>query len=96
MDYEFKTTFWTDFSIADRFGISAVKDTFKRAFDEWRDNYIYITELALVTNWKCWEWYEKGNEKLSALYSDYYYKVRDYALSHLKGEELTYYFDTTD
>lgn len=41
-DYQFKTTFWTDFSIADVFGVSAIKDTFNRAFEEWRDNYIYI------------------------------------------------------
>lgn len=25
------TTFWDDFSIADRFGINAVKDTYKRS-----------------------------------------------------------------
>ena len=30
------TTFWDDFSIADRFGISAIKDTYKRAFEEWK------------------------------------------------------------
>ena len=28
------TTFWMDFSIADNFGKSAVKDTFNRAFEE--------------------------------------------------------------
>lgn len=27
--YETKTTFWEDFSIADVFGVSAVKDTYK-------------------------------------------------------------------
>ena len=33
--YETFTTFWQDFTIADRFGVSAIKDTFKRAFNEW-------------------------------------------------------------
>ena len=28
------TTFWSDFSVADAFGTSAVADTFKRAFEE--------------------------------------------------------------
>ncbi len=28
--YELQTTFWEDFSIADRFGLSAIQDTFKR------------------------------------------------------------------
>lgn len=32
------TTFWQDFSIADRFGASAVQDTFNRAFAEWKDD----------------------------------------------------------
>ena len=30
-DYELKTTFWTDFSVADAFGTGAVQDTFDRA-----------------------------------------------------------------
>lgn len=33
---EVKTTFWEDFSIAERFGLSAIQDTFKRAFKEWK------------------------------------------------------------
>ena len=32
----FTTTFWQDFSIADAFGVAAIKDTFKRAFAEWK------------------------------------------------------------
>lgn len=28
--YELQTTFWEDFSIADRFGLAAVLDTFNR------------------------------------------------------------------
>ena len=96
MNYEFKTTFWQDFSIADKFGIKAIKDTFKRAFAEWKTNYIYLTELVLVLNWKCWDWYEKKNDEYSKLYSDYYYEARDYALENLKGEEMNYFFNVTD
>lgn len=32
--YELQTTFWSDLSIADRFGLPAVRDTFRRAFEE--------------------------------------------------------------
>ena len=53
-----KTTFWMDFSIADRFGKSAVKDTYKTAFESWKDNYKYLTELVMVLNHKIWEHYE--------------------------------------
>lgn len=94
--YEFKTTFWMDFSIADAFGIKAIKDTYNNAFKYWKTDYVYLTELALVTNWKCWQHYEKGNTDVSKLYSDYYYKTRDYALRHLKDDELRYYLETTD
>ena len=31
-----KTTFWEDFSLAERFGLSAIQDTFNRAFKEWK------------------------------------------------------------
>ena len=48
--YEPKTTFWMDFSIADRFGANAIKDTYNRAFKEWKTNYIYLTELVIVLN----------------------------------------------
>lgn len=33
--YEPKTTFWMDFSIADKFELYAIKDTYKQAFNEW-------------------------------------------------------------
>ena len=33
---EVKTTFWEDFSIAERFGLSAIQDPFNRAFKEWK------------------------------------------------------------
>lgn len=50
--YELQTTFWNDFSIADRFGLSAIQDTFNRAFKEWKENYKYLTELVLVLNFR--------------------------------------------
>lgn len=39
------TTFFTDFSIADNFGESAVIDTYNRAFEYWKSDYKYLTEL---------------------------------------------------
>lgn len=93
--YEFTTTFWEDFSIADKFGILAVKDTFKRAFEEWKDNYVYLTELVIVLNWKIWQHYEK-NTKLAEVYNKLWEKADSYACNHLKGEELKFFFRTTD
>lgn len=35
--YKPLTTFWQDFSIADKFGNNAIEDTFKRAKAEWKE-----------------------------------------------------------
>ena len=92
---EFTTTFWQDFTIADAFGIDAVKDTYNRAFNEWKSNYKYLTDLVMVLNHKIWQWYEK-NDALAELYNDLWDKTAQYALDNLEGEELSYYFRVTD
>lgn len=91
-----KTTFWQDFTIADRFGKGAVKDTFNRAFEEWKTNYVYLTELVLVLNWKIWEHYEKEEHALAALYDKLWKEADAYAVENLKGDELTYFYRVTD
>lgn len=53
--YDPMTTFWEDFSIADKYSIAGVKDTYKRAFSEWKDDYKFFTELTLVLNHKIWQ-----------------------------------------
>lgn len=93
--YETKTTFWEDFSIADAFGIPAIKDTFNRAFKEWKNNYEYVTELSMIMSLKSCAWYDNDNEK-SRLYANYYHEVDNWCLDNLKGDELTYYIKTTD
>ena len=53
--YETKTTFWDDFTIAEAYGESAVKDTYNRAFKEWKTNVEYITEFVMVLNHKMFQ-----------------------------------------
>lgn len=72
--YELQTTFWEDFSIADRFGLSAIQDTFKRAFEEWKNNYKYLTELILVLNHKIWQYYETKPECKHSINSPFHSK----------------------
>ena len=95
-DYEFKTTFWSDFSIADRFGEDAVRDTFERAFRAWKNNYVYLTELVMVLNWKLWQHYEARHESMAELYDELWRKADEYAVENLKNEELSYFYRTTD
>lgn len=96
-DYEFKTTFWSDFTIADHFGVEAIKDTYERAFNEWKDNYIYLTELVLVLNWKIWQWYDNyGDCPIARLYNELWEQTQSYGYENLKDEELTYFWRTLD
>lgn len=104
--YEPKTTFWMDFSIADKFGLDAVKDTFERAFKEWCKNAVYVTELAMVVNHKCWEHYHRGQNELPQFlsnhnevgqyYKDKYYEILDWVDENLSNDDLTYFYNTLD
>lgn len=90
-----KTTFYMDFSIADKFGEAAIEDTYKRAFDEWKNNIEYLTELVMVLNWKIFE-HHGTNDKLAGLY-DKLWKAADlWCMENLNGEDLMYYLRTTD
>lgn len=93
---EFSTTFLLDLKIAEAFGIKAVVDTLERCFAEWRDQYQYGTSLCICCNVLCWQHYEAGNNELSQLYANWYYKVREYCLDHYTGEEWQYFFRMTD
>lgn len=93
---EFSTTFWQDFSIADRFGVSAIKDTYKRAFGEWRTDYRYLTDLVIVLNHKIWQHWEGGDEAKVKLYNDLWMEAETWAYDHLKGDELAYFVRAID
>lgn len=93
--YETKTTFWEDFSIADRFGLPAVKDTFQRAFKDWKTNVEYVTELALVLNHKIWQHY-KLRPQLADLYDQLWRQCDAWCADNLKGDDLSYYYRILD
>lgn len=96
MGHELHYTFVQDFQIASAFGIGAVKDTFDRVWKEWKSDYKALAEIVIALNWELWRQYEKGNMPLAKLYEELYYKAKNYAESHLKGEEMEYYFMMTD
>ena len=93
--YEIKTTFWEDFSIADKLGVGAIRDTYNRAFEEWKNNYVYLTELVLVLNHKIWQ-HHQSDETKARLYDELWRKADAYACDNLKGEELDYFYETLD
>lgn len=93
--YKPVTTFWEDFSIAEKFGVNAIMDTYKRTFNAWKENYIYLTELVMVLNHKMWVWYE-NNDNLSTTYGELWEVADNYACENLKNKELEYFYVTTD
>ena len=93
--YKQITTFFEDFSIADNFGVKAIKDTYKRAFHDWHKDYKYLTELVMVLNWKIWE-HHGHNDEYAKLYDELWRDADEYACTNLKGDELTYFYRTTD
>lgn len=91
-----KTSFWSDFEIAEAFGPYAVKETYKTAMEEWSSDYEYLTELVLVLNHRLWMHYGRGNDVLARVYDDLWRKASDFAVENLKGDELAYYLEVTD
>ncbi len=96
LDYEYQTTFWEDFGIAERFGAKAIRDTYRRARAEWERDQVYGTELSMVLNHKCWYWYGKQNEELSKLYAKLWEEYHGRVLDNWEGEDLTYYLRAID
>ena len=90
-----ETTFYNDFSIAERFGIEAIKDTFNRAFNEWKNDVKYFTELVMVLNHKTWNFYDTDRD-LAYVYNTLWKEANSYGLNHFKGDDLRFYINVLD
>lgn len=94
---QFNTSFMRDFTIAEQFGTAAVQDTYDRVFQQWSDDYRYLTDLVLVLNHKLWKhWYSDPDSPFTAIYNTLWTAASDYALDNLKGPQLVYYLDAVD
>jgi len=90
------STFWDDFTIAEKFGCNSIEETYSRAFNEWKDNYKMLTELVMVLNHKIWQFWEKDQTAIAECYNNLWEKADAYACNNLKGEALIYYYQITD
>lgn len=92
------TTYYTDFSIADKFGEEGIRDTYERCREQAIEmGYTWLTELVMVLNWKSWEHGLIGNnEAFTDLYMKLWEELDEYAVTNLKGDELKYFCRTTD
>ena len=94
-DFHFETTFWEEFSLADNYGSEGVIEHYNLVFNQWKDNLRFLTELVLVLNWKIWRWHEH-NDEYARLYDKLWKQADQYCMDNLKGDDLTYYIQTTD
>ena len=106
------TTFFHDFTIAEAWGEDAIRDTYKRSFDSWRDDIRYITELVIALNRKVWWWWDERNRsedgkkkinarKMMTIYNDLWRKAVDrvyemYEKGDYDKEEIKFYNAYTD
>ena len=105
-DYKRKTTYTSDFSIAEWCvpvdGMSAIADTLRDALTNWRDNIEFFAELIIVLNLKSWEHHARGNNEYSQMYAELYYNVKHLYFDwydednehHYKA--MNYYYDYID
>lgn len=93
--YEPKTTFFSDLSIAECFGIKAIKDTYEKVIKEWGKDIVYMTEFTMCLNHKIWQLYEV-DEPCARVYDELWRNACQYVATHFKGEDLTYFYEITD
>ena len=93
--YKMTTTFFEDFAIAEVFGLDAVEDTFDNAFNNWKLDYVYMTELAIVMSNNSIAKYD-DNRELAFLYAHLFHKVDNYCLNNFKNDALDFYLRITD
>lgn len=93
--YKPMTTCYMDFSIAEAFGESAIIETYESLMAQMKCDYRWLTEFVMALNWKIWEHYET-NERLAELYDSLWEQAQNYACNNLYGDELNYFYSTTD
>lgn len=91
-----RTTFWMDFTIADKIGEASVKDTYQRMFEKCKDNPKFMTELTIILNHKMWQHFQEGEKNITQVYVDLWKECDDWCCENLQGEELEYFFKATD
>jgi hypothetical protein len=105
-DYERKTTYTSDFSIAEWCvpveGMQAIASTLRNALQNWRDSIEFFAEIVIVLNMKAWEHHARGSQNYSRMYSELYLMAKDLYFDWFDSdnkqhkEAMQYYYDYVD
>ena len=101
------TTFAADFLVCDftypgdeKRRIAGIKDTYKSAFDGWKSDYKYMTEMELVFNHLGWHYYhaEGENSPTAKLYFGLSEKVQNYIYDTFGNDQeaMDFHYRVTD
>lgn len=98
---KFKQLLWEAFDVHEQNnGIKYGAEEYYNLYMNEDHDIVLLAALVTVLNHKCWYWYDNGNEKLSAIYSDLYYKYNDKVWAWLDKDgtekEKSWYFHTMD
>lgn len=94
--YTRKSTFFSDLSIAEWYGVKEVEDTIRRVVKNWFEDTEMFTEFVMCINHKSWEHYQRQNAELAQLYSEKFYELKDLVYEKWDREALDYFYKTTD
>ena len=94
-NYKTITTYFEDFTIAEFFGVKVIRNTYRKAFNEHKEDVHYMTEIAMVLNHKIFQHFEKRRD-LAVVYDELWRECDTYCCDFFKGEDLHYYYKTTD
>lgn len=72
-----------------------MRETYNRAFKEWKENVSYFASLVMTLNHQIWNWYQR-NDTLARLYDSLWKKAHEYGSRHFKGKDAEYYFNFLD
>lgn len=93
---ELYTTFGMDFSIADAFGVEAIKDTYENGLEYALSDARYFAEFVMVLNHKIWQWYQV-NEEIARVYDTLWRKADNMINDdHFSKEEIRYVLNYLD
>ena len=90
-----KTTLFADLSIAECYGVSGIKDTYKNVMRSWGNNLEFMCEWVIALNQKIWQHYN-NNRELAKVYDELWRKADEWCINHFKGEDLQRYYEYID
>lgn len=94
--YTQRTTFWDDFTLAEKIGLPAIERTYRNAFNSWKTDVVFITELALVLNWKMLYMDERHMAEKSVMYYKCWVELSNWCERHLEAGAYEYFLNVTD